>query len=223
MTGARSIDMTTDEYTLDVTLRVEHARFLRGAVARQVDRAELHHHRPDGLVYEHPLVRFDTSRGKASVAGLDAGALLIRSMTPLGELTLGRQTYSVLAHRRRSERVTVGTDCEPHSYLLQTPYLALNQENHGHWDRGSKADRGRLLERIVVGNLLSLSKAIGLHVEERLRAEVQLEPDGWHEIKPGVRLLGFRGSFRVNFLLPELWGVGKSSARGFGTLTRLET
>jgi hypothetical protein len=222
MMGTKFIETASDEYTLSVRLRIEHARWLRGAVAKKVDRAELHQHRGDGLVYRHPLVRFDVSTGAALVNGLDAGALLLRSTTPFTELTLGRETYPVLAHQRRSARVAVGPAREQHGYTLQSPYLALNQENHRLWDRASEVDRERLLERILVGNLLSLSKAIGLHVEDRLSATVDLETDGWHEIKPEVRLLGFRGSFRVNFLLPDLWGIGKSSARGFGTLTRLE-
>ncbi len=70
----------------------------------------------------------------------------------------------------------------------------------------------------MIGNLLSLSKAIGLHVSERLHAEVDLEPCGMQTLKPGLALLGFRGSVRINFRLPTRWGIGKSSARGFGTL-----
>ena len=112
---------------------------------------------------------------------------------------------------------------EPIDYQFRSPYLALNQENFATWERDRGPSRHRLLERVLVGNLLSLSKGIGLHVEERLHAEVDLEPDGWHEVRPGVRLLGFRGAFRVNFTLPDLWGIGKSSSRGFGTLTRSET
>ena len=127
--------------------------------------------------------------------------------------------HRVAHHQREVTRVEVGPTSTPTQYEFRTPYLALNQDNHELWDRGSTADRRLLLERVVVGNLLSLSKAIGLHVEERLHAEIDLEPDGWHEIKPGVRLLGFRGTIRVNYLIPDLWGIGKSSARGFGTLT----
>jgi hypothetical protein len=222
MMGTKSIETASDEYTLNLPLRMEHARWLRGVVASKVDRTELHHHCSHGIVYQHPLVRFDISTGNALVSGLDAGALLLRSTPPFLEFTFGRETYPVLAHQRRSARVDIGPTAEQHGYMLKTPYLALNQENHVRWNRGSKTDRERLLERIVVGNLLSLSKAIGLNVEERLCSDVHLEPDDWHEIKPGVRLLGFRGSFRVNFQLPDLWGIGKSSARGFGTLTRVE-
>jgi hypothetical protein len=79
-----------------------------------------------------------------------------------------------------------------------------------------------LLERVVIGNLLSLSKAIDLHVSERLHAEVDLHPCGLQVLKPGVELLGFGGSIRINFRLPLRWGIGKSSARGFGTLITQE-
>ena len=83
-------------------------------------------------------------------------------------------------------------------------------------------EQSRLLERVLIGNILSLSKAIGLEVTVRLRAEPCLLPSGLEELKPGLQLLGFSGSFRVNFALPQGWGLGKSSSRGFGTVIRRE-
>jgi hypothetical protein len=108
-------------------------------------------------------------------------------------------------------------------YVFQTPYLALNQENFIQWQRDSAAQRRHLLARIVIGNVLSLSKSLGLHVSERLHAEVDLEPCGLQTLKPVLELLGFRGSIRINFRLPARWGIGKSSSRGFGTLIATET
>jgi hypothetical protein len=191
-------------------------------VASKVARPEFHQHAGDHLVYRHPLVRYDVSTGEAIVAGLAEGSVLLRSLPAPEEFLLGHERHCVLEHRSETSRVDIGPASEPIGYEFRTPYLALNQENHRVWGHASRADRQRLLERVVVGNLLSLAKGIGLHVEGRLNAAVALEPDGWHELKPGLRLLGFRGSLRVNFTLPDLWGIGKSSARGFGTLTRAE-
>lgn len=216
------IEMTVVRHAVEVPLGVEHARWLRGAFARRVDRPEFHQHLADGLLYRHPLIRYDVSTGDAVVAGIAEGAVLLRGVPPFTEITLGRETHPVLKYQQELMRAELGPTTCATEYLFQTPYLALNQDNHAAWDRNSSDDRRRLLERVVVGNLLSLSKAVGLHVEERLRAEVDLEPDGWHEIKAGVRLLGFRGTVRVNYLIPDLWGIGKSSARGFGTLSSLE-
>jgi hypothetical protein len=219
MSMTKLIEMTIVRHAVDAKLEVKHARWLRGAFARRVDRPEFHQHVEEGLLYRHPLIRYDVSTGDAVVAGLGVGAVLLRGVPPFTEITLGPETHRVARHQREAARVEVGPTSTPMQYKFKTPYLALNQDNHEAWDRGSTADRRRLLERVVIGNLLSLSKSIGLHVEERLTAEVELEPDGWHELKPGVRLRGFRGVIRVNYLIPDLWGVGKSSARGFGTLT----
>ncbi|NOX21076.1 MAG: CRISPR-associated endonuclease Cas6 [Nitrospirae bacterium] len=33
-------------------------------------------------------------------------------------------------------------------------------------------------------------------------------------------LLGFLGTFSVNFEIPDYWGIGKSVSRGFGTVVK---
>ena len=37
----------------------------------------------------------------------------------------------------------------------------------------------------------------------------------------GVRMVGFKGTFAVNFELPDYIGLGKSVSRGFGTIKRV--
>ena len=36
----------------------------------------------------------------------------------------------------------------------------------------------------------------------------------------GTPMLGFLGTFSVNFEIPDYWGIGKSVSRGFGTVLR---
>jgi len=218
--ACKSIEYTTIRHVVAVGLDQSHARWLRGAVATRATRPEFHHHRGDALIYSHPLIRYHVIQDAAVIAGVAEGAPLVRGMPRLDELALGGQAHRVLERVAETARIEVGPTTEAVDYAVTTPYLALNQDNHPAWERGGREDRRRLLERVVVGNLLSFSKAIGMHVDRRLVAEVDLEPDGWHDLKPGVRLLGFRGTIRVNFALPEGWGIGKSGARGFGTLFR---
>jgi Cas6b C-terminal domain/Cas6b N-terminal domain len=218
----RQIDRTSVGYELDGGLDLRHARWLRGAVAARAGRSEFHHHAAEGAIYRHPLIRYDVSTGRAVITGLGDGALLLGGMPTFETFQLGPIRHIVLSRSLERDRVPIGPTIDPIEYQFRSPYLALNQENHALWERGKGVERRELLERVVVGNLLSISKAVGHHVEERLRAEVAFEPDGWYELKPGVRLLGFWGTFRVNFTLPDGWGLGKSSARGFGTLIRNE-
>ncbi len=217
-TVSKNIDFTIVRHDLGIRLTIAHARWLRGAVIRRADRPEFHQHGDDGLIHQQPLIRYDVSTGLAELAGIAEGALLLRSLPPFDGFTLGRETVHVRRREVDSGRVEIGPTAKAIRYRFLTPYLGLNQENHRQWERSTGDERRRLLERVVIGNMLSLSKSIGLHVAERLHAEVALRPCGLQVLKPGVELLGFEGSIRVNYGLPLRWGIGKSSARGFGTL-----
>ena len=83
-------------------------------------------------------------------------------------LSLGERRLRVRERSVHTGRVTIGPTADPITYVFQTPYLALNQDNFQDWEASNEVERKRLLSRIVVGNLLSLSKTIGLHVAERL-------------------------------------------------------
>jgi len=216
------VDFTIIRHDLGVRLTMAHARWLRGAVIRRTNRPEFHQHGDDGLIHQQPLIRYDVSTGLAELAGIAEGSLLLRSLPAFDAFTLGRETVRVLRRDVELGRVEIGPAAEPIRYRFLTPYLGLNQENHRQWERATSKERQRLLERVLIGNMLSLSKAIGLHVAERLRAEVDLHPCGLQTLKPGVELLGFEGSVRINFRLPMRWGIGKSSARGFGTVIAQE-
>lgn len=218
----KRIEQTHIQFVLPDSLSLLHARWLRGAIARLIDRPEFHHHVGKQVVYEHPLIRYSTSGSTASVVGLAEGAFLLRRLPPLESLLLGSQEYRVLKHNVEANRIVVGSTDDLISYRFQSPYLPLNQDNYSRWAGSNASQQRQLLQKIVVGNVLSMCKAIGLHISERLSAEVNLVEDDWYELKPKVRLLGFTGSIKVNFQFPDGWGIGKSSARGFGTIMREE-
>jgi hypothetical protein len=64
-----------------------------------------------------------------------------------------------------------------------------------------------------------LAKAFGHRVGIRLIADAKgLRP--WITRLKSVEMLAFLGTFRINFLLPDHIGIGKSVSRGFGTVER---
>jgi hypothetical protein len=107
-------------------------------------------------------------------------------------------------------------------YRFSSECLPLNQENYDRWQRITQSDKDQLIQRILIGNLLSFAKGIGMSVTTKLEAKCKMVPVGFRVLKPGVRMLGFTGDFSVNFKLPPLWGLGKSTSRGFGTVQELE-
>lgn len=201
--GMKLIENTLVRCKFDHELHLADARRIRGAIGRLIDRPEFHHHAEQRLVYQHPLIRYDVHDKEALIAGLAEGAFLLRSIPTLPSLRLGTGEHRVVDQTMEVGRAEIGPCSELIIYSVQTPYLALNHENYNVWQRSDPFSARRLLQRIVVGNLLSLAKAIRLDVRERLDAEVDLWADQWEEVKPGVRLLGFRGTIQVNFRLPD--------------------
>src|SRR5262249_51228182 len=80
--------------------------------------------------------------------------------------------------------------------------------------------RRAVLERAMVGNCLALAKGFGYWVRGRIAADCR-------DLRPvptglkGVAMIGFMGTFRVNFRIPDHAGIGKSVSRGFGTVERI--
>jgi hypothetical protein len=188
------------------------------------DEILLHHHEADGnLRYDYPRVQFKVLDREACLIGIaEGGAVVERLWRQVDEARIGGETLPVLEAGLNRRCEGFGETEQPHAYRFLSPWMALNQENHRRFN--SEADdheRCALLERILVGNCLSLAKALGHCVMTRLQADATGLYPVTARLK-GVPMLAFRGSFRINFQLPNRLGIGKSVSRGFGTVERRE-
>jgi predicted nucleotidyltransferase len=108
------------------------------------------------------------------------------------------------------------------AYSFLTPWLPLNEANYARYQAGRLVERKRLLERILIGNILSMSKGLGYVVTEKIEiSRLDVYPVRTPVRLKGVEMTGFKGTFAVNFELPDLIGLGKSVSRGFGTVRRI--
>jgi hypothetical protein len=226
--------MNTDTYTATLiehcsvnfevsrTVCLNDARWLRGAISQVMTRPEFHNHLGTKLSYTEPLIRYEASSGRLNAVGICNGAMLLKELPRLQSLRLGQTDVDVHRQTVTPSRVEVGVVETRLRYRFASECLLLNQENHDRWRRMHQSEKSELIRRIVIGNILSFAKGIGMSVTARLEAECELVPVGFRTLKPGVRLLGFTGTFSVNFSLPPMWGLGKSTSRGFGTVQPLE-
>ena len=219
-----NIELATVRLICERPLKPREAPLLRGFFGRQYPkRPEFHHHTPQGLLYRHPLIQYKVVGGVGRVAGLGVGSFLLQAIDLPDQLLMNRETVQVLEAQRDTEIVDIGPTTGPLYYRFVTPWLPLNEGNYLRYrEMYAEEQRRSLLNRVLVGNLLSLCKSVGLTVEDRLSVQVYIEKTEQIEIKQGVPLAGVRGTFRVNFRLPELWGIGKQSARGFGVVHIIE-
>jgi hypothetical protein len=184
----------------------------------------LHHHNTDGsLRYAYPLVQFKVLDRTAHLIGLAEGSELVtRLWAEVDRARIGADDLPVLESGLTRRREGIGEAAEPIAYRFSTPWLGLNQDNHRRYQAtADPAVRRALLERVLVGNCLSLAGACGRRVAARLEADAEGLRPRTTRLK-GVEMLGFVGTFRINFRLPDRVGVGKSVSRGFGTVERKE-
>jgi len=122
--------------------------------------------------------------------------------------------WSVTATQRALSRRLV-------RYTFGAPWLALNQENHARYRTLRDSARRAELDRILVGNLLTMSKGFGWFYagDETVYAAFEPAREVHCEVKE-VSLIGFEGSFVSNLDLPDDLAVGRSVSLGFGWFRR---
>lgn len=181
----------------------------------------LHHHKPDGFVYQYPLIQYKMLSGVPTVVGINEGAeVLVGIFNEYDFLDLGSERYRICEKKVSYLVQEMGWTESPVFYRFLTPWIALNQENYfRYYGMKNSLERNTFLGKILVGNLLSFSKTLGYTVPDTLVCGVSVKP-----VKvsvKGVHLMGFSGSFCANFNMPDLLGLGKSVSRGFGTVQRV--
>jgi hypothetical protein len=65
-----------------------------------------------------------------------------------------------------------------------------------------------------------MTKGLGYTVPDPIKAKIANIREVSTSLK-GTPMLGFLGTFSVNFEIPDYWGIGKSVSRGFGTVKRV--
>ena len=219
----RNIEIPVVEVSLitSKSLTLENAVGLRGFLGAQFPQEPLfHNHKENSLVYSYPRVQYKILQGRAWIICLAEGTTVAEKLQCLHTIRLGSQVIHVeniqITHKESSLGVSDGMI----GYSFVTPWLALNERNYKRYLRSRPLGRKKMLTKILIGNLISMSKGIGFTVPEPIKAKLKVKEVP--TFLKGTQMIGFVGTFSVNFDIPNLWGLGKSVSRGFGTTVRLE-
>ena len=192
----------------------------RGYVAsKHLNNPLFHQHlQKNKLAYRYPLIHYLILRGKALIFGIQAGADDVSKLfNELDDITIGTENYPVLDKRLDIKTHAFMVTDSPKKYRFVTPWLALNNTNYVQYKDNDWTARKQLLSRILVGNILSAAKGLGIKIDKKIFAEIRYVKPVNCNMK-GSPLLGFYGQFKVNFDMPPLFSIGKSVSRGFGVI-----
>lgn len=196
---------------------------LRGFFAGQDPADEtLHQHTTDGVLYRYPRVQYKILRKNPVVVAFEEGiGAVYPKVMECDRLTIGGRDYDASDMEIKLCEKTAGDSREALQYRFLTPWLCLNQQNYQLYETLEAEGRAALLEKILIGNILSFAKGFGLTVENELRVTLDVQEcrtrlkDTW--------MRAFSGTFTVNYRLPSFCGIGKSVSRGFGTVAFAHT
>ena len=222
----RQIDIKSIELWLgtDSGISSNDAEKIRGYIGRKfIDDSFLHHHTENNkLIYRYPVVQYKVIDGNPLLIGIKGGVdSLWKVFDNMSELNLDDITHEIFYKKSLLKQVHVGISDKQISYSFLTPWLALNEKNYEQYQKlGTWAKKKELLEKILIGNIISMSKSLGYTVPEPIKADIKNVKEVQTKLK-STPMLGFLGTFSVNFSIPDYWGIGKSVSRGFGTIIKV--
>lgn len=195
---------------------------LRRAITAQVPDVETLHNHTDGGRYRSPPVRYAVCDGRPSIVGLGDGVSVVEDLyRSVRSLRVYHENYDISGKELfdTSERLRLS---ETRSvYRSLRPWVALNQANMKKYkDAHDEYEREAVLERVLVGNLLSLAKSMDYRVPGRVEATI-IRHRPSRLVHKKTKLLGFRVLFSTNMIVPEWLGIGKLVSKGFGLCRKL--
>ncbi len=194
---------------------------IRGYFGRRYDDyILLHHHLKDNkILYRYPLVQYKKIQDKYYIIGLNEGADILKSIwLDTNNIVIDGQIILLNEKEIIYKNFEIKTIDNMRNYKFETPWLALNQENHENYKLMLFDERKQKLKSILISNIISFCKAVNYTVTEQIRCEVNISTTQ-AQLK-GIEMTAFTGEFRVNFALPDFIGLGKSVARGFGVINK---
>ena len=182
-----------------------------------VDDPEFHHHSEKS--YHYPLIQYKKVDGKMIIVGLqEHSTILMNRVASVDRITTPQRNYDI-----SSKEIDIMTHILREStslYEFATPWIPLNEENYKAFKEMDEDQRKGLLERILVGNILSCLKGLGIFVDYRVTSRIT-----W--FRPmlvrahGNPFEAFQARFYLNIDIPDYIGLGKSVSKGFGAIRRV--
>lgn len=201
----------------------ESPHLLRGFFANKFkEYVLLHQHlTKNKFIYKYPYIQYKNIDSNPVIIGIKEGVDVLREVYDKYEaLELSGHIYEIVEKYIEIKEENFGLNKEQIFYSFLTPWLALNEKNYEKYHKlGTFKKRKELLESILIGNIISMSKSLGYTVPEPIRADIKHLKEVHTSLK-GTPMLGFLGNFSVNFEIPDYWGIGKSVSRGFGTIKK---
>ncbi|MFN2262052.1 MAG: CRISPR-associated endonuclease Cas6 [Psychroflexus sp.] len=209
----------------EIELKTRDAHKLRGyfgSLFKEHSPLLSNHYEDGSLRYRYPLVQYKVIDKTPMLVGINEGSqLLTQLFLKIKELNIDGKTYPIQSKNISSSTIKIGFSEQLHEYKFETLWLALNQKNYQKFNQlQDEAEKDDMLRSILVGHVLSFFRNTGVELEKSQRLMAKLDVEQKQTKFKDKTMLAFTGSFVVNANLPDDIGLGKSVARGFGSIEK---
>ncbi|WP_304511762.1 CRISPR-associated endonuclease Cas6 [Desulfobacula sp.] len=200
---------------------------LRGYVGNVFAEYDLiHNHDADTgkSIYRYPLIQFKIIDNIPCIVALTEKAVQIFTeiFMTLDQIEIEGRKIPINEKDLKIEIVDFGFSQETFMYEFITPWVGLNQKNFAIFiNLKNQKEKNDLLKRILIGNILSMSKYLDLQLEQNQKINTDLQFQQTKVTLKSQQMIGFKGMFKTNFIVPDHMGLGKSVSRGFGSVKKI--
>lgn len=175
---------------------------------------EFHHHSDDS--YHYPLIQYKRIDKKLAVIGIGGFAdVVFEKMSNLDHITTQDQKIPLINIELQNS--TYFPKEVKNKYKFASPWIALNKENYAKYTSLEKKEQKQFLEKILVGNILSMLKGMEIFIDQKITIKI----NSYKSITTTAHQNKFAGFFCdwiSNITIPEYCGLGKSISKGFGVV-----
>lgn len=212
----------------DTDLREYEIPAFRGAVIETVGREHVifHNHLGDEKFhYKYPAIQYKREGCNASIICIKEGVDEIHHFFTQnsGLIRIGKDYKSLYVKNVEINSFSMRVTDEFFTYQIKK-WLPVNGENFQKFKKiDGLVEQISFLERILVGNILSMAKGLDWYIDKPVEVKIKSLPiQDWTTLKQS-KIMCFDLEFKTNVFLPYGIGLGKSSSIGYGTLQKAKT
>lgn len=199
----------------------------RGAIIEKTEQKSILFHNHIGeskLRYAYPLIQYKIIGNKGCLVCIDEGTDEIHNL--LGQknmdILLGDKKLTLSIESLSANHFNLNVWDTTFNYHIRN-WLPFNEENYKKYNETeSLVEKIGILEKILIGNILSFSKGIGYNVEKGIELSIKNILNERVAKYKGNKLTALDLTFKTNFFLPNYIGLGKGVSIGFGIIKSIK-
>lgn len=195
----------------------------RGAVIQLQNENNLlfHNHTENNYRYSYPLIQYKCIKQNAAIICVEEGVKAIRQLLDNKEnrINIGNRDENLQIDSLHFFSHPVCISHNLFKYKISR-WLPLNSKNYTTFKQLHQlSEKVEFLQKILIGNILSFTKGVGIFVEQELICNITDITRTYTITHKGVILQAFDLFFTSNISLPDYIGIGKNASMNCGIVT----